>query len=260
MKNSTPRLLSADDIDCRVQSFSKNGDSCILLLYKDARVDQRVLDELYGPFGWKRSHELIGDRLYCTVSVYDDEKHEWVSKQDVGTESFTEPEKGQASDSFKRACFNWGIGRELYSAPRIRINLGTNEAVQNGKGQFVTYTTFHVTYISYDDNRNISGLAIADNKGVVRYTWGTTPAAKPATKRQATSNAEVPFVDGRKELTEELARDEKTIAYYATNWNPAEIPSLAMYVHNVSRVNATNKAITILANNIADYKVSHNLA
>lgn len=101
------RMLKADEIDVRIATIKPEGAT--LLLYKDARVDQNILDESFGVFGWKRSHELIGDRLYCTVSIKDPDTGEWISKQDVGTESYTEKEKGQASDSFKRACFNWGM-------------------------------------------------------------------------------------------------------------------------------------------------------
>ena len=109
MKTLNFRTLTAGEIDCRIATVKESGIS--LLLYKDARVDQNILDEVVGPMNWSRSHQLIGDRLYCTVSIRDGETGEWVAKQDVGTESYTEKEKGQASDSFKRACFNWGIGR-----------------------------------------------------------------------------------------------------------------------------------------------------
>lgn len=122
------RTLLADEIECRVGTINEKG--CTLLLYKDARVDMRLLDEFFGPTNWKRSHELINGNLFCTVSIWDNEKKEWVSKQDVGTESNTEKEKGQASDAFKRACFNWGIGRELYSAPFIWIKLEAAELVK----------------------------------------------------------------------------------------------------------------------------------
>ena len=108
------RKLRADEVDCRI---SDKGLS--LLLYKDARCDMNILDETVGPMNWQRSHSR--DNANCTVSIYDTEKQIWVSKEDTGTESYTEKEKGLASDSFKRACFNWGIGRELYTAPFIWI-------------------------------------------------------------------------------------------------------------------------------------------
>ena len=153
------RKLNADEIDCRIASVTKEG-SLMLLLYKDARVDQNILDETYGIFGWQRKHEIIGGNLYCTVSVRNPETGEWVSKQDVGTESFTEKEKGQASDSFKRACFNLGIGRELYTAPTIWISKG--DYVANDKGS--TYDRFSVEEIGYDEKGNIDRLKIYNEK------------------------------------------------------------------------------------------------
>ena len=112
------RLLRANEIDCRISQVKQNGLS--LLLYKDARVDQNILDETVGPMNWQRSHSR--ENANCTVSIWDEEKKMWVSKEDTGKESNTEAEKGLASDSFKRACFNWGIGRELYTAPFIWID------------------------------------------------------------------------------------------------------------------------------------------
>ena len=150
------RDLTADEIDCRVATCNENGVS--LLLYKDARVDMNILDETFGITGWQRTHELIGDRLYCTVSIWDDKRQQWIRKQDVGTESYTEKEKGQASDSFKRACFNIGIGRELYSAPFIWVNASDcNMKQYNGK--WSTYDRFEVVDITIE-NKRITGLAI----------------------------------------------------------------------------------------------------
>ena len=117
------RLLRADEIECRVSTINEKGLS--LLLYKDARVDQRILDETFTPLGWQRTHQSIDGNLYCTVEIWDDAKKQWIAKQDVGTMSYTEKEKGQASDSFKRACFNIGIGRELYTAPDFIWVTGT---------------------------------------------------------------------------------------------------------------------------------------
>lgn len=130
MENQVIRLLKANEIECRVSLVKENGIS--LLLYKDARVDQRILDETFGLFGWKRSHQCIDGNLYCTVEIYDKETGTWVAKQDVGTTGYAEKEKSQASDSFKRACFNWGIGRELYSAPFIWVPVANATIKKNG--------------------------------------------------------------------------------------------------------------------------------
>lgn len=185
------RLLEPRDIDCRAAQVVKRKDGTVgasILLYKDARVDQSILDETFGIFGWQRRHELIGDRLYCTVSVKNPETGEWVSKQDVGTESNTEKEKGQASDSFKRACFNFGIGRELYTAPRIWISLNDKEHYPNaaGKEAMSPYCSFSVKSIEYDERRNICGLVIVDNNGNERFRYGSgKPQAQPRAKATA---------------------------------------------------------------------------
>ena len=159
------RLLTANDIECRAQQVDKAFKWCSLLLYKNARVDMQILDETFGRFGWQRSHEIINGRLYCTVSIYDNEKKQWVSKQDVGTESNTEAEKGQASDAFKRACFNIGIGRELYTSPKIFVTLLPDD-IKNNK----LFTKFEVSEIGYNGNA-INYLRIKDDKGAIRYEY-----------------------------------------------------------------------------------------
>lgn len=168
------RELKASEIDVRIQSINdKNGNViAILLLYKDARCDMNILDETVGPTGWQRTHKLIGDRLYCEVSIYDPEKKQWISKEDVGTESNTEAEKGHASDSFKRSCVNWGIGRELYTAPNIVVPLNSNE-FWNDKGKLKSNAKFFVQSIEYCD-RKISSLVICDKAGNVRYSYPYT--------------------------------------------------------------------------------------
>lgn len=172
------RDLTADEIDCRVSTCNENGIS--LLLYKDARVDMNILDETFGMTGWQRTHELIGDRLYCTVSIYDAEKQMWIAKQDVGTESYTEKEKGQASDSFKRACFNIGIGRELYTAPFIWVNASDcNMKQYNGK--WSTNDRFEVKDITIE-NKRITGLSIRNTKtDKIVYVFGKTSQKKSTT-------------------------------------------------------------------------------
>lgn len=113
------RDLRADEIDVRIATVKKNGIS--LLLYKDARCDMNILDETVGPNNWQRDHKELKGNIYCGISIWDKEKQAWITKWDCGSESYTEKEKGEASDSFKRAGFNWGIGRELYTSPFIWI-------------------------------------------------------------------------------------------------------------------------------------------
>lgn len=162
------RLLRADEIECRVGTVSEKGIS--LLLYKDARVDQAILDETFGIMGWQRKHELIGNDLFCTVKVRD-EHGEWIEKQDVGTPSMAEPVKGAASDSFKRACFNIGVGRELYSSPFLWISAEKVNLV-NEKGKWVVKDKFRVSSISYDESDSIIALEICNGRNEVVYTYG----------------------------------------------------------------------------------------
>lgn len=175
------RTLRADEIECRVGAVTDKGVS--LLMYKDARVDMRLLDEVVGAENWQRKHELIDGQLFCTVSIRN-EKGEWVGKQDVGTESNTEKEKGRASDAFKRACFNWGVGRELYSCPFVWVNLAQNEWKANAYGKSQPRVKFHVSEIAYDDNRNVSRLVIVDDSGKVRFTFGGATAQQQGAQPQ----------------------------------------------------------------------------
>lgn len=174
MENQVIRLLKANEIECRVSIVKENGLS--LLLYKDARVDQRILDETFGLFGWKRSHQCIDGNLYCTVEIYDKETGTWVAKQDVGTTGYAEKEKSQASDSFKRACFNWGIGRELYSAPFIWVPSASAAVKKNGDKLYCN-DHFSVRSIAYNKDREIVGLTITNdsNKGQVVYELKEKP-------------------------------------------------------------------------------------
>ncbi len=175
-------LLKATDIEARVQRIFTTGanPSAMLLLYKSARTDMRILDEVYGPMNWKRSHEVIDGALFCTISIWDDEKKEWISKQDVGVPSNRDAKKGEASDAFKRAGFNWGIGRELYDAPTIFVNLNRNEV--NGN-QLKASVVFTVADAEYDKATHaFTRLVIVDRNGQVRWELGQkTPkaASKP---------------------------------------------------------------------------------
>ena len=160
------RLLKPEEIECRVAIINEKGLS--LLLFKDARVDQKILDEIFTPFGWKRTHQSIDGNLYCTVEIWDREKQQWIAKQDVGTTSYAEKEKGQASDSFKRACFNIGIGRELYTAPFIWVPF-MNANIQKKGDRYITSDHFSVTSIAYNAQREITELVISNKRGQKVY-------------------------------------------------------------------------------------------
>lgn len=211
------RLLSKDDIDVRVAQTDVRGDtlSVNLLLYKNARIDMKILDELFTPFGWKRTHRLIDGQLFCCVDVRDPETHEWITKEDVGTESNTEAEKGRASDSFKRACVNWGIGRELYTAPKVRVQLGEREFSREQNGRIRVWTSFQVAEIGYDKkSRTVTRLVIVDKAGNVRFTYGEAQAAQAAEKpAKATKSRKDKETPAAPEKVAETAPETPAIPY-----------------------------------------------
>lgn len=244
------RRLKATEIYARVDRCgARDGNGwAALLLYKDARVDQTILDETVGPENWEKSYEMIDGKLYCTVCIWDSTKNHWVRKQDVGTESNSEPEKGQASDAFKRACFCWGIGRELYSAPDIFINLRKDEWTEvSGKVRMTARVEYKVAEIAYTDDGNISALTITDKDGNVRYRMKQA-ATRPAAGQDPSN--EPAFTDGLKELTDEMAANEAVVSWVCRWWDGKQ--SLAQFVRK--KYNAHNKAITILGNKVEEKK------
>ncbi len=175
--------LDIDQIDFRIQSINKGGYA-VIIAYKDARVDINRLNDVCGQLGWMRSHSR--DNHNCTVSIWNSEYGHWVSKEDTGTESNTEKQKGLASDSFKRACFNWGIGLELYDYPIIQVKLNggsdqkeewwINPYKKDRYGNPMPQIGWALNlkewfwYSEFIDNK-ISFLAARDINGV-RFQWG----------------------------------------------------------------------------------------
>ena len=176
MKSVVEKLskpLGIEDTEFRVQSINYKGEA-IMLGYKDARVDMRKLDEATGGM-WQRSHQLIGGHLYSKIEVWDEDSQQWVGKTDVGTESMSEATKGEASDSFKRAGFNWGIGRNLYDLPLIAVKLieGT-EYKKDGNRNKATWGLKLRDWTwgaKYNDDGVLISLAAKDQNGKLRYNW-----------------------------------------------------------------------------------------
>ena len=164
------RGLYPDEIEIRVGTVSQRGAS--LLLYKNARVDMALLDQVVGPMNWQRDHKEVKGNMYCGIGITDG--HDWVWKWDCGTESNTEAEKGESSDSFKRAGFNWGLGRELYTAPLIFINCETEaegyKYKLKNRSEFYDTKVSKIEYEDYNGSRRISKLEIT-RKGKVIYSW-----------------------------------------------------------------------------------------
>jgi hypothetical protein len=229
------RLLRADEIDCRVASCSEYGVQ--LLLYKDARCDQNILDETVGPMNWQRKHTR--DNANCIVSIWDDGKKQWIEKEDTGKESFTEAEKGLASDSFKRACFNWGIGRELYTAPQMFVKAKDLQTLKKetyqGKEKWGCKDTFTVTDIGYEGKKLVY-VKILNNKNNVPIIFGKNPnATAPAPKAVEKKEADITSSKISQEKVDALVslavKDGVPLSRIVTLYKVADIESMTEKQH-----------------------------
>lgn len=167
------RELRAEEIEVRVATVTEKG--CSLLLYKNARCDMNILDETVGQMNWQRDHKEVKGNMYAGIGIWDEVKQMWIWKWDCGTESYAESQKGEASDSFKRAGFNWGIGRELYTAPFIWFSAEKMNMSTNPSGKKTTYDTFKLEEIEYE-NSKISYLKISNNKTKFNFIFGKSNA------------------------------------------------------------------------------------
>ena len=220
------RSLRADEIDCRVAAVKlPEGDKkggLSLLLYKDARVDMTILDETVGPMFWQRHHTR--DNANCIVSIWDDGMKQWIEKEDTGTESNTEAEKGLASDSFKRACFNWGIGRELYTAPFIWIPSDKCNIYNRG-GKGACNDKFYVGQITITDGQITSLLIMnASMNNKVVFEFGKLAKKEPeAPAAPAKPKLDPITVNELKTLAERAGVDLKPILAQAKKEDLADI-------------------------------------
>lgn len=162
------RDLQAHEIEARVSTVKQNG--LALLLYKDARCDMRILDETLGAEGWQKRFYEQNDTLFCSVGIKG-AGGEWIWKDDAGEPSNTSASKGEASDAFKRACFNWGIGRELYTAPFIWVSAEHASIRKNGQ-KFQCFDRFSVQKIQIE-GKQITGVRIVNESkgGEVAFSW-----------------------------------------------------------------------------------------
>ena len=200
MENKINTPLTAEEIDFRVQSINKGGYATILA-YKDARVDMKRLDDVFGVEYWQKKYEVINGNLFCSVGIFNKELNQWIWKQDVGTESNTEKQKGEASDAFKRACFNLGIGRELYDYPVIQIKLNATEfELKDNKA----YPTFNFKlkewkWFSAFENGKLTDLTAMDNAGQIRFSYNPTkPVASQHTKTETPIKNDFTTIQGIK--------------------------------------------------------------
>lgn len=196
------RTLRADEIECRVAQIIDNK-GLSLLLYKDARCDQRILDETVGAMNWQ--NQYTRDNANCIVSIWDKDKGQWISKENTGTESYTEAQKGLASDSFKRACFNWGIGRELYTAPFIWIDANNCNIKTNAKGKLICKDIFKVAKFDVEDGKITTLIIVNGKTGAVVYSMNI-----PSSSPKLASKVDIELIENlAEEIGVEISKLEK---------------------------------------------------
>jgi hypothetical protein len=175
-KNVNIRSLTKNEIECKISIVKDSGVS--LLLYKTARTDMIMLDEVFGRMNWQCEYREIKGNMYCGISIFDEKKNQWVTKWDCGVQSaFGDKEKGEASDAFKRAGFKWGIGLELYTTPFIWVPKDKCNIYKDGRGNLKCNDKFEVEKIKIE-NKVITGISIKNNSNSKRaYVW-TSPEQK----------------------------------------------------------------------------------
>lgn len=193
------RPLKAEEVECRVSQCTENGAS--LLLYKDARCDMRMLDEAVGPERWQKRYESIDGKLFCSIGIEFDGR--WIWKQDVGTPSNMEADKGHASDAFKRAGFCWGIGRELYTAPRIWVPADRcRKLYQRQNGKWACFDDFRVTELEVEDGRIVK-LQICNASDRMNVVYGIQNCAQGAVSEE---KGQDPLIGVKKRLMAAINR------------------------------------------------------
>lgn len=235
MKEIKFRNLYAEEIDIRVGQAIKTDkfEGVTLLLYKNARVDMDLLDEVCKPLGWKREHTR--DNANCIVSIWNEDTKEWVSKEDTGTESNTEAEKGKCSDSFKRACVNWGIGRSLYTSPKIMVAC----KLDNSGKKPASGIGWYVKDIDYNDKNVISRLVIMETKydkdTQVVFDWSlekgqsyTNPKNSPTSHDN--SNADTLSTNDKKSVTTQDRRSKREIIQEMINGTTLTLETVDTWV------------------------------
>lgn len=194
MKEIKWDLLQPDDIEVRVGNKIKDTDNISLLLYQDSRCTARNLNKQFGAFGWQIDYKVVGDQIYGTLSIWDENKKQWVSKSDTGDKSNISEDKGQSSDILKRCAVRWGFGTELYTAPKIIVpNDGYN------------CSGYKVSEIQYNDNREITHITLVNRFGKVVYTWNINNPENPPVNN---NNNNIPCKSNI-ELLKEFCGDKK---------------------------------------------------
>lgn len=113
------RPFAPEDLEWRIQVTTQDKSKGLAVPYVTNRAIQDRLDDVVGPENWRNDYKpwhsanKKGAQL-CGISVYLEDRKEWLTKWDGAEDTDVEPVKGGLSDSMKRAAVQFGIGRVLY--------------------------------------------------------------------------------------------------------------------------------------------------
>jgi len=134
------------DVEWKIQYTNQEKTSGFAVAYLNSRAIQSRLDEVVGATNWKNTYTPWRDNAQiCGLSIYDNERNEWVTKYDGAENTDIEPVKGGLSDSFKRASCMWGIGRYLYEIGGVWVDV-----VQRGKSLVIKDDQYSKLYTEYN--------------------------------------------------------------------------------------------------------------
>lgn len=227
--------FNGKEIEWKIQVTSQDKQRGMAVAYMDARAVQKRLDETVGPFNWKNVYSLWHDNSQiCGISIFYDERKEWVTKFDGAENSDFEPIKGGLSDSFKRAASVWGIGRYLYEMEGIWV-----EIEARGKSFVIKQNEYVRLEREYNAMLNrIFGARQAQQ----RNPSGQAPAANTRqTQAASVSNA-------RQAQTASAANARQTQAAQATNTaaNAGQAAASPAYDYQVRSIRPSGKSSQFL--------------
>ncbi len=174
------------EIEWKIQVTTQDKSRGMAVAYMDARAVQKRLDEVVGPFNWKNVYSLWHDNSQiCGISIFNDERGEWVTKFDGAENSDIEPIKGGLSDSFKRSAIVWGIGRYLYDMEGVWV-----EIEPRGKSFAIKQSEYGKLEKEYNAMLNrISGTKPAPQGNVARQTQAASTGNARQMQAVSTENA-----------------------------------------------------------------------
>lgn len=205
IRTALAQPFAPEDLEWRLQMAFENQERGIAVPYVTNRAIQNRLDDVVGPDNWYNDYKPWHSTSkkasqLCGISIYFEEKKQWITKWDGAEDSDIEPVKGGLSDSMKRAAVQWGIGRVLYGMNTVFVDIE-----RKGKSWIIKDSarkTLDNAYLSYLEK------------------LGLTPAAAGGTQAQLTPK-QTPKAAAPKDPPAAPSKDKATAPQQETPQKPA---------------------------------------